>query len=115
MFENNYQDIELTCSDCNSTFVFSAEEQEFYAEKGFASPKRCPVCRANRKKQRNASRKRYPAKCSKCGCDTTVPFKPREDKEIYCTDCYAAMKAQQQEQAPIEEAPAEEALVQQEQ
>lgn len=98
MFENTYQDIELTCSDCGCKFVFSAEEQEFYAEKGFATPKRCSNCRSNRKKQRPGfAKKRYTIICSKCGCETTVPFKPREDKEVYCSECYAAMKDSGQE------------------
>ena len=96
MFENTYQDIELTCADCGCTFVFSAEEQEFYAEKGFATPKRCPACRSARKKQRHNGRKRYTVNCSKCGCETTVPFKPREDKEVYCAECYKSVKEQEQ-------------------
>ena len=65
MFENTYQDIELTCEDCGCTFVFTAEEQQFYAEKGFATPKRCGACRSARKKQRFNNRKRYTVNCSK--------------------------------------------------
>ena len=102
MFENTYQDIELTCEDCGCTFVFSSEEQQFYAEKGFASPKRCGACRSARKKQRFNNRKRYNVNCSKCGCETTVPFKPKEGKEVYCADCYKAMKAEQQTEQPQE-------------
>ena len=95
MFENTYQDIELTCSDCGCTFTFTAEEQQFYAEKGFASPKRCGACRSARKKQRfNGRKKRYTVNCSKCGCETTVPFKPREDKEVFCAECYKSVKEQ---------------------
>ncbi len=30
-----YQDKTLTCKDCGQEFVFTAGEQEFYAEKGF--------------------------------------------------------------------------------
>ncbi|MBO5779091.1 MAG: zinc-ribbon domain-containing protein, partial [Clostridia bacterium] len=30
-----YQDITLKCKDCGKEFVFTAGEQEFYAEKGF--------------------------------------------------------------------------------
>jgi N-acetylglutamate synthase-like GNAT family acetyltransferase len=42
-----YTDQVITCSDCGIDFVFSASEQEFFAEKGFASaPKRCASCRA---------------------------------------------------------------------
>lgn len=49
-----YQDITLTCRDCGEPFIFSAGEQEFYAQKGFLNnPVRCPACRRARKEQRN--------------------------------------------------------------
>ena len=43
----------LTCSDCNQAFQFSAAEQEFYNDRGFSEPRRCPSCRASRKAARN--------------------------------------------------------------
>jgi hypothetical protein len=43
----------LTCRDCNSEFVFTEGEQEFYKEKGFENePQRCPDCRRARKQAR---------------------------------------------------------------
>lgn len=46
----------LTCVDCKGLFVFSAGEQQFFAEKGFTNqPKRCSNCR-EKKKQANPSR-----------------------------------------------------------
>lgn len=44
----------LTCADCSQAFTFTASEQDFYAERGFTEPRRCPSCRAARKAQRNA-------------------------------------------------------------
>ena len=45
-----YTDKNLTCVDCGSTFLFSADDQEFYARKGFTNePKRCKPCRDKRK------------------------------------------------------------------
>src|SRR5258708_40143288 len=45
-----YTDQVLTCADCGTDFVFSASEQEFFAQKGFTSaPKRCSSCRAQRR------------------------------------------------------------------
>ena len=45
-----YQDEKLICEDCGNEFVFTAGEQEFYAEKGLANkPKRCPECRKIKK------------------------------------------------------------------
>ncbi len=45
-------DTEITCQDCSTPFLFSAQEQEFYAEKGFTPPKRCKHCRDVRKQGR---------------------------------------------------------------
>ncbi|MBZ4645344.1 MAG: hypothetical protein PWR27_2036 [Petroclostridium sp.] len=45
-------DINLTCKDCGSEFVFTEGEQQFYAEKGFTNqPTRCRDCRATKKAQ----------------------------------------------------------------
>ena len=49
-----YNDKNLTCSDCGQEFVFTASEQDFYAQRGFTEPRRCPSCRASRKAARNA-------------------------------------------------------------
>lgn len=46
----SYADKTLTCRDCGTQFVFTAGEQEFYAQKGFTNePGRCPNCRQQRK------------------------------------------------------------------
>ncbi len=50
---NNYEIQQLECVECGKSFVFSTEDQEFYAKKGYSSPKRCPDCRAKRKAQNN--------------------------------------------------------------
>ena len=44
----------LTCADCAQEFVFSASEQQFYTDRGFSDPRRCPNCRRARKAQRGA-------------------------------------------------------------
>jgi CxxC-x17-CxxC domain-containing protein len=33
-------------------------------------------------------RQMYPAVCSECGKDTEVPFQPRNDKPVYCRECF---------------------------
>ena len=54
------QDKTLTCRDCGADFIFSASEQDFYAEKGFTNePKRCATCRAAKKQARGNDRDRY--------------------------------------------------------
>jgi CxxC-x17-CxxC domain-containing protein len=49
-----YTDKTLTCADCGQEFVFTASEQDFYAQRGFTEPRRCASCRASRKAARNA-------------------------------------------------------------
>lgn len=91
-----FQDKTLTCKDCGAEFTFSVSEQEFYAEKGFQNdPARCPECRAARKRQRNGgssrntgNREMYTVTCAECGVETQVPFKPNNDRPVYCRDCY---------------------------
>ncbi len=46
-------DRSLTCRDCGQEFVFTLGEQEFYQQRGFSEPQRCPTCRQARKTQRN--------------------------------------------------------------
>ena len=54
-----YEDEKLICEDCGSEFIFTAGEQEFYAEKGLTNkPKRCPECRKLRRK--NNRKKSFP-------------------------------------------------------
>ena len=49
-FEGDYQDQMVVCKECSQEFVFTAGEQAFFAEKGFAAPpKRCKSCRDRKK------------------------------------------------------------------
>jgi CxxC-x17-CxxC domain-containing protein len=90
----SFQDKSLQCSDCGVTFTFSAEDQEFFQSKGYTNePKRCPECRRARKSERfgnsyGAPRQMFPATCAECGKSTEVPFEPRGDRPVYCSDCY---------------------------
>jgi CxxC-x17-CxxC domain-containing protein len=125
----SYADKTLTCRDCGVDFVFTAGEQEFYAQKGFTNePTRCPSCRKARKtgggggrsysgdrddsyggggrggysdsySDRGGSggggrggfggeREMHTAVCASCGGEAKVPFVPRGDKPIYCSNCF---------------------------
>jgi CxxC-x17-CxxC domain-containing protein len=50
-----YTDKTLTCADCGQEFTFTSSEQEFYAQRAFSEPRRCPSCRASRKAARQAN------------------------------------------------------------
>lgn len=90
-----YQDEKLICKDCGQEFIFTAGEQEFYAEKGFQNkPQRCKACRDARKNAGKPQRELYTTVCAKCGKEAKVPFQPSSDRPVYCSECYAAMKQQ---------------------
>ncbi len=96
----SFEDKTLTCLDCGTSFCFTAAEQEFFSSKGYTNePKRCPTCRQARKTQRYGTdgggrgrRQMFPAVCAQCGKETEVPFQPREDRPVYCSDCYTKVK-----------------------
>jgi len=97
-----YTDKTLTCRDCGASFIFTTGEQEFYASRGLLNePGRCPECRGARNRSRDSGyggqggggyerreRQMYPATCAQCGKATQVPFEPRNDRPVYCSDCY---------------------------
>jgi CxxC-x17-CxxC domain-containing protein len=109
--QSTMADKTLTCRDCGNSFTFTEGEQDFYAQKGYSEPSRCPDCRAAKKANRDSggyggsygggsygggsygggySRERTMTQvvCANCGQDTEVPFVPRGDKPVYCSDCY---------------------------
>ena len=91
-----YEDKILKCKECGNEFTFSAGEQEFYAEKGFQNePQRCKACRDKRKNAGKPQREYFTTTCANCGKEARVPFQPIEDKPVYCSECYAAMRAEQ--------------------
>lgn len=99
-----YTDKILVCADCGQQFVFTANEQDFYAQRGFSEPKRCGPCRAARKAARpegghgfgggydRGPRQMFPATCSRCGNETEVPFQPTNGKPVYCSDCFRIVR-----------------------
>ncbi len=89
-----YQDKTIVCKDCNQEFTFTAGEQEFYAERGFENePQRCKSCRDSRKQKVRETREYFTSTCASCGKEAKVPFKPREDRPILCSECFAEQKS----------------------
>ncbi len=99
----SFQGKSLQCSDCGNAFTFTAEEQESYQSKGYVNePKRCPECREARKSRQNQNQNQsrgsymrkqmYPVVCAGCGKETEVPFEPRGDRPVYCSDCYRKVR-----------------------
>ena len=92
----------LNCVECGGEFIFTAGEQEFFQARGFGNePKRCRSCRAvRRSEQRSAGmyqdgpREMFPINCAECGNDAMVPFRPRGDRPVYCSDCFSKMRTE---------------------
>jgi|SRR5436309_15793307 len=114
-----FQDRNLTCSDCGSSFVFTAGEQRFYQEKGFAhEPRRCKECRSKKKSEGpgggsgagggygsrssgsgrtgygDSDRQFYTAVCSACGGPAKLTFQPSPDRPVFCRTCYQARQTE---------------------
>lgn len=89
-----YEDKTLKCKDCSAEFIFTAGEQEFYAEKGLQhEPQRCKSCRDARKAASRPAREYFTAVCAKCGGEAKLPFKPTEGKgDVYCDECFKKIK-----------------------
>ena len=97
-----YEDRNLTCVECNSEFVFSADDQQFHADRGYQEPKRCPSCRQAKRAGGGGggyggggyggSRQMYDAVCADCGNACQVPFQPTQDRPVYCSDCFSKHK-----------------------
>lgn len=102
----SYADKTLTCRDCGQTFVWTGGEQEFYASRGLMNePGRCPECRSARRATQTGGgygssgnwygyREMYTTTCSNCGKEARVPFLPRNDRPVYCSECFAQVRAQ---------------------
>ena len=112
----------ISCKECGNAFAFTVGEQEFYAGKGFThEPTRCKDCRQRRRSSDGGGgyssysgggssyssgyssgdgysggggrREMFPATCSNCGKETQVPFQPRSDKPVYCSDCFETRRS----------------------
>ena len=101
----SYADKTLTCRDCGQSFSFTVGEQEFFASRGFTNePSRCAECRGERKAGRSSGgyssgsggygreREMFSATCAECGNEARVPFQPRGDKPVYCSDCFSKQR-----------------------
>jgi CxxC-x17-CxxC domain-containing protein len=84
-----FTDQVLTCVDCGNEFVFTAGEQLFFHEKHFTNtPKRCKPCKAKRATGGMRVRAETRTRCSECGDETTVPFRPTQGRPVLCRSCF---------------------------
>jgi CxxC-x17-CxxC domain-containing protein len=110
----SHADRTLTCRQCSASFTFTAGEQAFYATRGLVNePTRCQSCRSARKTSGGGApitdgyvhygpfasfggrtpRQMHPATCGRCGEMTEVPFAPRGERPVLCSECFATTRA----------------------
>jgi len=93
-------DLEITCTECSTTFAFTEREHDYYRERGLSHPRRCKPWRdAPRQNfggagQGGAERERFEIVCDQCGKGDSVPFKPQAGRPVLCGECFAASRAQ---------------------
>lgn len=111
-----HADRALLCRECGTSFTFTTGEQTFYASRGLIhDPTRCPDCRSARKGNGSSDaspltdggyvhygpfasfggrtpRQMHPATCAQCGQMTEVPFVPRGERPVLCSECFASSR-----------------------
>lgn len=95
--KNEFEDKELLCAACQSTFVWNASEQRFFHTNGLQyEPKRCKPCRESKKAEYARAHKDegkavvFDVNCAVCGVGTTVPFVPTQGRPVLCRRCFTS-------------------------
>ena len=99
-----YENKVLICKDCGSPVRFHGPRPDVLRGKGFREraaalprlPDRAQVAAQRRgapRRVRGGTREMFDAVCAQCGENTTVPFRPRGDRPVYCRSCYTAQNA----------------------
>lgn len=104
---SSFTDKTLKCVECGQDFVYSASEQELHQSLGYQNePKRCGPCREAKRARKGDSprgprgggghsgpREFFAAICAECGKEAQLPFKPRGDRPVYCSDCFSKRRS----------------------
>ncbi len=106
-----FTDRTLKCVECGADFTYTASEQELHQSLGYQNePKRCTPCREAKRQRKGDSggmrggprsggrpgggpREFFTALCAECGKEAQLPFKPRGDRPVYCSDCFAKRRS----------------------
>jgi len=103
-----YQDLTIKCRDCGKSFIFSARDQEFFAQKGYTNmPVRCKDCRNIRKKAGpetgTQNKTLYNIVCKQCGKSGEMATEPRKPDDVLCSECFYEVFKKQHPHAEIKE------------
>jgi CxxC-x17-CxxC domain-containing protein len=100
--ESEIKDKNIACIDCESDFIWSVGEQEFFRDKELKNPpKRCKDCKkaknerisavVNSQKSGIKQKIEVSVFCARCDSQTTVPFYPSQGRPVYCRSCFLEM------------------------
>lgn len=114
---SSFTDKTLKCVECGGDFTYTASEQELHKSLGYQNePKRCSGCREAKRMRKGETagargggrggfggggrggggggpREFFTAVCAECGKEAQLPFKPRGDRPVYCSDCFARKRS----------------------
>jgi CxxC-x17-CxxC domain-containing protein len=107
---STFTDKTLKCIECAQDFTYTAAEQELHQSLGYQNePKRCTPCREAKRQRKGPvgggaerprggggpprggggpAREYFTAICGECGKEAQLPFKPRGDRPVYCSECF---------------------------
>lgn len=79
---------QVKCEKCGNDFLIINKEIEFYKEKDFPLPKKCPTCRLERRMSLRNKKELLGYKCDSCGKDIIIAFDPVEGQKVFCKTCH---------------------------
>ena len=107
---STFTDKTLKCQECSQDFTYTASEQELHQSLGYQNePKRCTPCREAKRQRKGGGAPRggggggggggreggggpakefFTAICGECGKEAQLPFKPRGDRPVFCSECF---------------------------
>jgi hypothetical protein len=81
----------LNCVECGLKFIFSQDEQQVHARRGYEhEPRRCPPCRADARRRRNPPGPGHVTLCGSCGVEVFLPAPPAPGAPVLCDACRSA-------------------------
>ena len=91
-FEREREMHTTTCGDCGNECQVPfkpKEDRPVYCKECFENHRPAPRPGRSRFGRRdNRPREMHDVKCADCGNECQVPFKPKEDRPVYCKECF---------------------------
>lgn len=104
-----HTDQTVECRECGKEFAWTVADQEEASSRGHHhTPSRCAECRTARRQRRGDAahapshdgpggmgrqrREMHSAICAECGAQAQVPFVPRNDRPVYCSNCFEKVR-----------------------